>query len=984
MAVGLPEGPSYPRHSPFIFSLCCPLNDRRRAAHSIFEIGRMFLLLLLSCPALALLRLLILLLLLMGGGVHPGPGPIFPCSVCAGNVAWRGRSVRCCACSGWVHLGCSQLSLSNFGALGGSRSWSCPPCRGAVAPPSSDSSGTCASTVRSGPPSAGAALLPRPRLRASCPPSAHLVSPSPALPPPSLAPGYTSAPPASSPPPDSLRVLQWGAGGLRAGGTELLHFLSSHPVDLVCIQESNLNSSSSFRIPGFSVLRSGRAHSRSGVLSSGASRAGGGVVIFVGRGLSFSGLSAASLSSLGPCSDCVGVGISLGGSSSVSFLGVCAPPVRSSPADGGADSFSPSVLPSSGGLFILGDFDCRRPLWGSGGASGPRGGGCSAGSSPRTSSPSSLLAPALLRRSSGGRSSPDVSFAPSALAFSCSWGVLRGLGSDHLPVLLSVPLSPVFRPGGRPPSFGFRRARWDDFASCFDSRCPAAEECSSLSLSSAAALFASLAVDAAGSSVPFGRIGRPPGAWWSAGVGGRLVEDVGLLLLLAGVVGVAGLASPPLGVPRRSLPGLGRGRRPALLFHLGLILDLCALFFALLLALLPRLLPLLTFLAVPLPGGRLRSVPLAWGLAFLCLGRGPCAPEPGAASLGSAEPRALWSLARPFALPSLPLDFLRLPPASPRPLPLARTALPVPCWGVFLALAWIFFFASSVFLGLRIPFLPSGGHLLMFPCTGWGGLSALLLPSGLSLSPPACRSFLGASCCPVFSFFWGLVPFFLPAGPVSALDGLHLIGFCAFLSPFRVGLAGPGRALGQSCLLSISLELLALSGAPPFSTGLFRLASLLALLVGLSLSFLTGALVWFFEVTGAVPFGSVGVFRGDPFLALCFSPSSSVIFRLLCLLPSAALFALAVWPFGPPPPRSPLRWRPHKELCFDWSAGLSTGVFLSIRANVGPPSFQWIPTRLTSGPASSCSAPASVLIPLQLFLGSPSTALFPFLGMCLR
>ena len=27
---------------------------------------------------------------------------------------------------------------------------------------------------------------------------------------------------------------------------------------------------------------------------------------------------------------------------------------------------------------------------------------------------------------------------------------------------------------------------------------------------------------------------------------------------------------------------------------------------------------------------------------------------------------------------------------------------------------------------------------------------------------------------------------------------------------------------------------------------------------------------------------------------------------------------------------SPLRWRPHKELCFDWSAGLSTGVLLSI------------------------------------------------------
>ena len=180
-----------PRALPFIFLLCCPLNDRRRAAHSIFKIGRLFSLFL-SCPTLALLRLLILLLLLMSGNVHPNPGPIFLCSVCAGNVTWRGKSVQCCTCSKWVHLRCSQLSLSNFRALGSSHSWSCPPRTPPTRipllwnlPP---------------PPSANAALLPHPRLHTSYPPSAHLISPPSALPPPSLAPGYTSAPPASSPP----------------------------------------------------------------------------------------------------------------------------------------------------------------------------------------------------------------------------------------------------------------------------------------------------------------------------------------------------------------------------------------------------------------------------------------------------------------------------------------------------------------------------------------------------------------------------------------------------------------------------------------------------------------------------------------------------------------------------------------------------------------------------------------------------------------
>ena len=257
--------------------------------------------------------------------------------------------------------------------------------------------------------------------------------------------------------------------------------------------------------------------------------------------------------------------------------------------------------------------------------------------------------------------------------------------------------------------------------------------------------------------------------------------------------------------------------------------------------------------------------------------------------------------------------------------------------------------------------------------------STLLLPSGLSLSRLASQSCLNASFYPVYSSFWNLIPFFLPARPVSALDDLHSIKFCTFLSPFWMGLTNPGRVLGRSGLLSISLKLLTLSGMPLFSTNLFRLASLLALLVGLHLSFLTGALGWFIKITKAVPFEFVEVFRKDPFLALFFSLSSLMIFRPLCLLASAAFFVLTIWPFVPLPPRSPLRWRSHKELCFDKNAGLSTGVFLSIQENVGPPSFQRIPTRLTS----SYSAAASVSTQLQLFLGSPLTALFPFLSMYL-
>ena len=53
--------------------------------------------------------------------------------------------------------------------------------------------------------------------------------------------------------------------------------------------------------------------------------------------------------------------------------------------------------------------------------------------------------------------------------------------------------------------------------------------------------------------------------------------------------------------------------------------------------------------------------------------------QPEATSLSYAEPRAPWSLTRLSALLSFPVNFLQLPPTSPRPLPLAQTKLPIPC-----------------------------------------------------------------------------------------------------------------------------------------------------------------------------------------------------------------------------------------------------------------------------------------------------------------
>ena len=143
----------------------------------------------------------------MSGNVHPNPCPVFPCSVCAGNVIWWGRSVQFCTCFNWVHLKCSLLSFSRFKTLGSSHSWSCPPCffLEILHLPHCDFLLGLLQLVylhcSIWPPSANAALSPHPRLQTSYPFPAHFVFSLSAPSPPPHACGYFSLPPVSSSPP---------------------------------------------------------------------------------------------------------------------------------------------------------------------------------------------------------------------------------------------------------------------------------------------------------------------------------------------------------------------------------------------------------------------------------------------------------------------------------------------------------------------------------------------------------------------------------------------------------------------------------------------------------------------------------------------------------------------------------------------------------------------------------------------------------------
>ena len=149
----------------------------------------------------------------------------------------------------------------------------------------------------------------------------------------------------------------------------LNYFTFSRPI-LLTLSVSNLNSASSFRIPGFSD----RTYSRSGILSPDATHASDGdAIIFVKQGLSFSELSTFSLSSLDLYSDYVGINISLNNSSSLFFLKVYGPPPYSLLPHRWQNGLLFSLNSSSRNLFILGDFHCHHPLWDPRGTSDHRG-----------------------------------------------------------------------------------------------------------------------------------------------------------------------------------------------------------------------------------------------------------------------------------------------------------------------------------------------------------------------------------------------------------------------------------------------------------------------------------------------------------------------------------------------------------------------------------------------------------------------------------
>ena len=72
---------------------------------------------------------------------------------------------------------------------------------------------------------------------------------------------------------------------------------------------------------------------------------------------------------------------------------------------------------------------------------------------------------------------------------------LPDLGSDHLPISITIPTSPIINSFHRPPSFNYNKARWDEYLTYIDTHCPIPSNFTTLSLSEATHTFTKLLND---------------------------------------------------------------------------------------------------------------------------------------------------------------------------------------------------------------------------------------------------------------------------------------------------------------------------------------------------------------------------------------------------------------------------------------------------------------------------------------------------------
>ena len=230
-----------------------------------------------------------------------------------------------------------------------------------------------------------------------------------------------------------LHVIGWNAEGLRSKVPELQRWLHSEQADVVAVQECQF-SKSAVRLPGFQppvVTR--RARGR----QPGARARGGDVAIYVRAGIPFAPLEDRPLATADDTTEVCGIRIF--GRRPLDIINVYRPPIRAAADDLREDHFDPEKFPNNDDTIILGDFNAHHPEWDNNCDTADEVG-------QRVAAWLDRAAWSVLNNGeatfasyrTGSRTAPDLATCSASLARRTTWKIGPDLGSDHLPMLLTV------------------------------------------------------------------------------------------------------------------------------------------------------------------------------------------------------------------------------------------------------------------------------------------------------------------------------------------------------------------------------------------------------------------------------------------------------------------------------------------------------------------------------------------------------------------
>ena len=182
---------------------------------------------------------------------------------------------------------------------------------------------------------------------------------------------------------------------------------------------------------------------------------GGGVLILIKNDLTYTSLSTQSLSSLDPSSDYLAIAVKIRGVSPIHLFNVYVPPIHSSSSDSRPKFFASFLLPSSLTTYTFGDFNSHHSSWDSHSPEDQSGKDLfdwllSSDLLPLNNPENPTTSCDVRHRATGNRSSPDLSLVPARIASKCTWKTFPDLGSNHLPISITIPTSPLINSIHRP------------------------------------------------------------------------------------------------------------------------------------------------------------------------------------------------------------------------------------------------------------------------------------------------------------------------------------------------------------------------------------------------------------------------------------------------------------------------------------------------------------------------------------------------------